>query len=204
MCLLCLHYSIVTARHPPANDRSDACAVTPGDALRETILDVAASGRPAWSVMYGVKVPRLELVPVDVPYGNGRAYISPGESLDRGPRRAVLRDATLLAIETQHPDLVEKANRDPKAEAQLRQLAGAALHDICGLPYFDRGAPCVADALGLGSERAAQRVVSTGRRLWPTLAAWPWWLLNPRGGRLPAKWWTQPRVLETFAVWRSG
>ncbi len=44
-------------------------------------------------------MPRLEQVPIDVPYGDGRAYMPPGEAfLDRV--RLALHEDALLALET--------------------------------------------------------------------------------------------------------
>jgi hypothetical protein len=206
VCLLCLHWSIVTTQHPPANDRSDVAAVTPGDALRALILEAAEAGRPTWPVFHGLAVPRLELVPVEVPYGDGRAFVPPAEALGRDARRLVIHEAALVAIETMHPAAVERANRNAKARPQLRQLAAAALRDVCGYPLDDRDAdkPSICGSFDdFGDWRAAQRAVAAGRRLWPTLAAWPWWgAVTNEGG--PLEWWTDSRVLERFAVWRSG
>jgi hypothetical protein len=195
----------VTAQHPPANDRTEASAVTPGDALRGAILEAARAGRPAWPVLRGLKVPRLEQVPIDVPYGDGRAYMPPGEAfLDRA--RLALHEDALLALETDNGLALSRAYANSTACAQLRALAAAALRDVCGYPLDDRdtGRPSVCGYLGFGEKRAAGRAVTRGRTLWPKLAAWPWWALNPEGGPLPRKWWAQPRVVETLDVWRSG
>ena len=186
-------------------DRAGTSAVTPSDALRGVILDAARAGRPTWPVLRGLEVPRLELVPIDVPYGDGRAYMPPGEAslIDA---RLVLHNDALLALDTNHGIALSRAYANSTAGAQLRALAPAALRDVCGYPLEDRSpeSPSVCGYLKFSDKRAAARAVTRGRNLWPKLAAWPWWALNPKGGRLPDEWWTQPRVSEAFAVWRSG
>ena len=193
---------------PQRDGRIAAFAVTPGDDLRRLILESANAGRPTFTVARGLQVPRLDLVPFPR-HGGGTVLLPPNEALDRGPAvRAFHRDA-LVAIESMNPDAVEKANSNSRARAQLRQLYAAALRDVAGLLLYSRdpnrqaiGGP-LGGQLGLSDRSASQRTVRAGRRLWPTLAAWPWW--GASTSSLGAfNWWTDPTVLERFAVWQSG
>jgi hypothetical protein len=174
---------------PVRNDRAPIFAVTPkGDALRREILDAAAHGRPSW------KVPTLDL---RVPMLEGVAEsVAPARWLGSFSRE------TILALETGHPYAVEIALENERVKDQLRRLAAAAIYDVCGRPY-DGTDDSVCATLGYGDRRAAVRAVSAGRQLWPKLAAWPWWALNPTGGALDDEWWATPRVVETFWAWRD-
>jgi hypothetical protein len=117
--------------------------------------------------------------------------------------RALHTDA-LVAVETMNPDAVERANSNRRARQQLRQLLAAALRDVAGWPLRSVNLPeqSIAGALDYSGRSAAQRAVLAGRRLWPTLAAWPWWDAGATDGG-PFEWWTDPPVIERLEVWRS-
>lgn len=190
---------------PRLNDREDGFQVTPGEDLRALILETAEHGRPAWPVLRGLVVPRLTLVPVAVGYGDGWAYVPPGEALSK-PASSHLHSDALLLLETAHPTASAHAHANRSARAQLRALVAAALRDVCGYPIDapSSDAHSVCAYLGTQTPVVASKVVTRGRKLWAKLAAWPWWALNPQGGPLPKDWWTQPRVIHTLEVWRSS
>jgi hypothetical protein len=145
-------------------------------------------------------VPQLEVVPV------GNALMSPAEYM-RGFQAARLGRQridpdVLLALRTADPYAIKRVCENSDNLARFRDLAAAALRDVCDWPY-DGTDYSICGYLGYGDRNTATRCITRGRKLWATLAAWPWWALNPTGGRLPNEWWALPRVVETFAAWRD-
>lgn len=192
---------MVSRETPPANDRRRASAVTPVEQLPETIEAAARSGRPVWvfppwplpenRLHRRLQVPRLE-------------FATPGAKSLPEARLAVHEDA-LLALETGHEIAFRRAYANSTSNAQLRSLVAAALRDIYDDPLDSREHDMtVCGLLGFSNERTASDSILRGRKLWVLLAAWPWWALDYKGGRLPKNWRTLPRVAEAFAMWRSG
>lgn len=157
----------------------------------EEILEpaVAARRRPTWFARGRIYVPRLTFTHEQASLHNAQTALEVG---------------TLLVLEAPGAQAALGAWQNERVRAQLKQLAAAALTDVIGLPIYSKKGDRSVAALLDWNERWTREAVTTGRRLWPKLSAWPWWALNPQGGSLPPKWWTIPRVIESLAAWRAG
>lgn len=199
---------------PLEQDRRTDSPVPPGASLLSSLI---GRNRPVYRPAPGVAAPRLEQVPAPEGF-----LVIPNElhRYRRAPE-AVLRFRVASWLDQLDAQGGRAHALDRDDRAQIRKLAGAALHDVAGLsqpqvmewtnmPPIDNerrralmsGAPTEVN----GDTTVTQRRIREGRKLWVQLAAWPWWAVVDAGetltGGLPARWWEMSRVVETYRTWR--
>ena len=182
---------------------------------------IGSAGRPTYRPGSGIAAPCLESVP------SGQGYdVTPVELADfeRSPT-SVLRDrvATWLLQPLSQEEQAHSLDQDDLA--QLKALRAAALRDIAGLsqvavaewidgpscpPVRRRALLHGAEAAYWGETRVIRGRTATGRRLWASLGAWPWWPLagglagvDELKGGLPREWWKRSDVIDTWNAWRA-
>ena len=179
-------------------NREMALSIAPGDGLRQLIFDGAEDGRPTWGVPTFenvLQVPRLELVPGGrLPSGRW-PLVQPHEA-SLNDASAAIRWNALVALRTGDPLDMAHALEDERSQDQLRALAIAALRDVAGWSPRDERY----SALGYSGKEQVQAAARRGRRLWATLAAWPWWGAPEFD---PANWWLDRSIQYRFAAWRD-
>jgi hypothetical protein len=188
---------------------SDLPVVTPA-ALRVAILIDEAAGCPTYPVLSvdrgedpadSLSLPRMWQIPM---YGDGVINV---RHVPLGHRPDEVRREVWAALVVRDPEttawLIDPALGcehavlgNEHAVGQVRCLAAAALHDICGQLM-----PAVADVLGYTSAGSAHGAAARGRSLWRALRAWPYACLAP--GRLKPGWAEDEGVRLGLKLWRK-
>lgn len=152
-------------------------------------------GRPTWTPLAGIPVPRLSrLVIFDTAgYVEGIGRVPP---LAAFPGAVVRLDA--LAAITGDPEHVGQTVPDRNGRAQVRRLAVAAMRDLAGTAI-----PEIADYFGQTDASTTRADAREGRKLWAALGSWPWSYLSAPGYRPEGEWWADRRLLIAWRAWAT-